>query len=122
MGLLAWWRRRGERLMHEARWTVACSDETIRVTDATGDSRSVAIAQIAAVIVETNDSGPWGADLWWLAFDSDGAVALGWPQGATDETAAIDRLMALPGFDMVEMTLAMASTDNAAFTLWRRDS
>ncbi|MFD2578104.1 hypothetical protein ACFSTD_04640 [Novosphingobium colocasiae] len=61
-----------------------------------------------------------GADLWWLLYSADKKLACAFPQGAAGETAMIEFLFALPGFDHAEMTLAMRSTDNATFMLWQK--
>jgi hypothetical protein len=45
---------------------------------------------MAGVAFETNDTGPWGADVWWLLFGSDEQLAGVFPQGATGESSALD--------------------------------
>jgi len=74
---------------------------------------------LGGVIIETNDSGPWGADVWWLLFGSDDKVAVAFPQGASGEKAVVDYLIALPGFDHGAMIDAMQSADNNVFPVWR---
>ena len=106
----------------EARWVVAVDEAAIRVTDGRGETQGVGKAELSRVAIETNDSGPWGADVWWLLFDAEDRVACAFPLGATGEKAALDYLAALPGFDHSEMAKAMACTDNALFPVWRRDS
>jgi hypothetical protein len=71
-------------------------------------------------MIETNDSGPFGADIWWLLFGADDRLACAFPQGAAGEKAAVDRLLGLPGFDHEAMIMAMGSTGNAVFPVWRR--
>lgn len=104
----------------EARWVVAVDGEAIQVTDETGGTRAVAKAELSGVAIETNDSGPWGADVWWLLFGADDEPACAFPMGATGEQAAVDYLSGLRGFDHGEMIEAMRSTDNALFPVWRR--
>jgi hypothetical protein len=99
---------------------VAAADEVLTVTDAGGQERRLAFADLIGVAIETNDSGPWGADLWWLLFGQDGKLAVTWPQGATGEMGVIDRLTTIPCFDHQQMIAAMASTKNATFILWSR--
>lgn len=105
----------------EARWVVAVDGEAVRVTDEAGDTRAVAKSELARVAIETNDSGPWGADFWWLLFGADDALACAFPMGATGEREAVDYLAALPDFDHGAMTQGMRSTDNRLFPVWRRD-
>ena len=82
----------------------------------------LALAELNGVMIETNDSGPFGADVWWLLFGADDRVAVAFPQGAAGEQAAIDWLAGLPGFDHDAMIMAMGSTANAVFPVWRRAS
>jgi len=120
MGLFSWLRRKSKPLYPEALWTVAMETDGIRATDQTGDKMFVASSDLSSVAIETNDSGPWGADVWWFLFGPDGQLACAFPQGATGEKEVIDYLMALPGFNNDELTRAMGSTDNAVFPVWRR--
>ncbi len=118
--MFGWLRKRRERPHPEARWAVECAGAAIHVVDDRGESRSVAKDALTAVVIETNDSGPWGTDFWWLLYGSEDHVACVFPQGATGESAALDYLMALPDFDVAQMALAAGSTDNATFAVWRK--
>ena len=104
----------------EASWVVAVDVESIRVTDEAGETRAVAKSELSGVAIETNDSGPWGADVWWLLFGAGDGPACAFPLGATGEKAAVDYLMGLAGFDLAQMTEAMRSTRNMTFPVWRR--
>jgi len=114
------WFKKSKALYPEALWTVVLDGSGIQATDQTGSTMSVSSDDILSVAIETNDSGPWGADVWWLMFGTDGQLACAFPQGATGEKEVIDHLMALPGFDHSEMIKAMGSTANAVFPVWRR--
>jgi hypothetical protein len=72
------------------------------------------IAKLGAVYVETNGSGPWGADVWWVLVDSNGETKLAFPQQATGEEIVLERLRLLPGFEIKGMN----STENARFLCW----
>ena len=114
-------RPRGRRVpAREAAWIVTMTDEEIRVADPRGEVRSIARERIAAVLIETNDSGPWGSDFWWLLLGPDKSLACAFPQGATGESEAMEWLMALPGFDHGRMIEASVSTGNALFPVWER--
>lgn len=106
----------------EARWNIGIEEAAIVVTDDAGTRRRIGKDDLSGVIIETNDSGPWGADVWWLLFGADDRVACAFPQGATGETLVIELLVGLPGFDHGEMVKAMQSTDNAVFPVWRRST
>lgn len=122
MRLFNWFRKRPKALYPEALWTVASDGDGVRATDHTGATMFVSDADLSSVAIETNDSGPWGADVWWLLFGMDGQLACAFPQGATGENNVIEHLMALPGFDQKELIKAMGSTDNAVFPVWRRST
>lgn len=119
--MFGWLRTRAFRAQPEARWTVTLGNGHVQVTDDRGEVKRLAMADLRCVAIETNDSGPWGADVWWLLFGADDRVACLYPQGATGDSAMLDYLCALPGFDFAEMARAMGSTDNALFPIWRRE-
>jgi hypothetical protein len=103
----------------EAAYVASFDGSVVAVRDPEGGVRQLPISDLRGVIIETNDSGPWGADLWWLLFGPDDRISIAFPSGATDEQIVVDRLMALPGFDFEAMTNAMSSTDVAVFPVWR---
>ena len=119
MGLFGWLKRRPSALMPESLWVVEIEDGRCTVADQKGQTRSVALSELDRVIIETNDTGPWGADFWWLLFERDGNLACAFPQGATGEKEAMDTFMALPGFDHGQLGQAIRSTNNALFTVWQ---
>ena len=119
--MFGWLRKKAPGALYpETLWVVTLSNERITVTDPDKEMLSVALSNLSAVAIETNDSGPWGADLWWLLFGPDRALACTFPQGATGEQSAIDYLVTLPGFDHEEMIKAMSSTNNATFAVWEK--
>ncbi len=75
----------------------------------------IRLAELGAVYVETNESGPWFADVWWLLEDKDGEIRVAFPQMATGENAIVDRLRLLPGFRV----RGMNSTANQRHLCWR---
>ena len=114
------WLRRKTPPPPESEWTVAVDDGRISVVGPDGAITSVDRAGLSAIVIETNDSGPWGIDLWWLLFGPDDLLACAVPGGATGETALLDFVRALPGFSYEQMIEAMRSTANATCPLWRR--
>ena len=108
------------RLQPESRWVAVLADDRISVTDQQGETRGLDKSDMTGVVIETNDSGPWGADFWWLIYGADDRLACAFPQGATGEREAIDWLLSLPGFDHEAMIQASCSTANATFPVWVR--
>jgi hypothetical protein len=50
---------------------VTADDEIVCRAPKQAEQR-IRIADLGAVYVETNDSGPWAADVWWLLNDKSG--------------------------------------------------
>jgi len=118
--LFGWFRKKPRPHEPESKWIVTMERDLISVRDDAGQIRSVSTEDLSGVAIETNDSGPWGVDVWWLLFGRDDQLACAFPRGATGEGAVIDHLAALPSFDHAEMIKAMTSTENATFAVWRR--
>ena len=103
----------------ETSWIVDALEDRINVIEPDGSTRFVGLDDLRGVVIETSDSGPFGPDVWWLLFGADEKVACAFPQGASGGKEVVDRLMGLPGFDHEAMIMAMGSTANAVFPVWR---
>jgi hypothetical protein len=101
-------------------WRLDCAGEVLQATTPDHQVLQVAKSELSGVIIDTNDSGPVGDDVWWVLLGADGGAAVVYPQGAPGEEAMLDYLLALPGFDHEEMIRAMGCTDNTAFKVWRK--
>jgi len=108
------------RQQPEAKFALSFDGLEIALRDPKGIVRSLKMADLDAIIIETNDTGPWGADVWWVLLDRDGKLGLLYPQGADGEQLVLDRLISLPGFNMPEFIKAMGSTANATFPVWKK--
>jgi hypothetical protein len=108
------------RLQMESRYVVTVDEKEVRCRRPSGETESVTWDDLDGVIVETNDTGPWGADVWWLLFGVNGASGCVIPQGATGEQALLSKLQSLPGFDNEQLIAAMSCTDNQKFLCWTR--
>lgn len=120
MGIFNWFKQKRMKLQPEEQWQVTLSENDISSQDQTGVGRKIAKDCIYSVVIETNDSGPWGADVWWLMFNKEDKLACAFPQGATGEEDAIKYLMGLDGFDDNAMISAMGCTANKIFPVWKR--
>ena len=120
---LNWWRRkRQERLeaaLFERQVVVATTDAGISAQDPDGRLEAVPWSEVERIAIETNDSGPWGADFWWLVEGSTRRCAF--PQGATGEEEAV-RVLAerFPGFSYEAVAEANGCTSNQRFVCWER--
>ncbi|WP_084582239.1 hypothetical protein [Sphingomonas azotifigens] len=101
----------------EAQFVVEVTAEDAIVCRAPGQpDQRIRMTDLASVHVETNDSGPWGADVWWLLNDNTGHTRVAFPQLATGEDAVLARLGQLPGFAVQGMN----ARSNARFLCWRK--
>ncbi len=106
-------------LQPEARFSVVVTDTEIINHRPEGKIERVAFADLLAVIIETNDSGPLGTDVWWILVGRSAGSGCVFPGGATGEKQAVEALQRLPGFDNEEFIKAMTCVENARFVLWR---
>jgi len=105
--------------MSEASFVVTVSETEIVNHRPEGTVERVALAELKAVLIETNDSGPWGADVWWILLGSGLESGCVFPGGATGEQDVLERLQQLPGFDNEAVIKAMGSTDHQRFLCWQ---
>ncbi|WP_175932864.1 MULTISPECIES: hypothetical protein [unclassified Burkholderia] len=101
-------------------WTVTATDTHIEATDQTGATRGIALSDLGAIVIETNDEGPFVSDIWWILFDTNQRFACAFPQDAEGAKAAVDRLLDLPGIDHRKVIDAQTSIQNATFPIWAR--
>jgi hypothetical protein len=68
--LAKWWRQRRQdrrdALMFERNICVSFDDVGIRATYPDGTTEAIEWPSVRRIFIETNDSGPWGADFWWV--------------------------------------------------------
>ena len=109
----------GKGLYPECLFVVTVSDSEIINKRPDGVIERVALKDLKQVAIETNTSGPWGADVWWLLTGASPHARCAYPGGATGEQSMLQWLQRLPGFDDKAVITAMGSTSNARFVCWR---
>jgi hypothetical protein len=107
------------KLWPECQIVVTFDDESVTCQRPKGKTESVRWKDLAAVIIETNDTGPFGTDVYWLLLGRDGASGCVIPNGATGEKELVNRLQQLPGFDDNSVIAAMGSVTNQSFLCWK---
>ncbi len=116
-----WWLR-SQQKRRDALWPerriVVTLDETGITVRHPDRVEQIAWDEMERVEVHTNDSGPWGPDVWFVIESPSGQCT--YPQGATGEQEALDRLFELPGFKSEALINAMGSSENAVFVCWER--
>lgn len=105
-------------VMPEKNVLVAFDEDKCTVLHPNGTLESVRWEDLLTVEVHTNDSGPWGTDVWWVLTGTSSQCR--YPGGATGEQTLLTRLQTLEGFDNQALIDAMLCTDNAEFLCWSR--
>jgi hypothetical protein len=121
--LVAWFRRKREErmaaVMYERQVIVRFNEQGISAAYPDGTSQAIAWSAVERLAIETNDSGPWGTDVWWL-LEGEG-TRCAYPQGATgDPEALAEYPKRFSGFSDNKVIEAMGCTSNARFVWWER--
>jgi hypothetical protein len=101
-----------------AKWSVRIEGESIVTSDGSRASLQLPIAALRKVVVQTDDSGPWGADVIFFLFTSSPEPAGVFPLEAQGCHAFVKWLGELPGYNGRELARAMGSTDVAQFVVF----
>lgn len=106
--------------MFERQVVVEVNDAGIAAAYPGGEIQRISWSEVQCVAIETNDSRPWGADVWWLL--EGGASRCAYPGGATGEHEALAEYpKRFSGFSEAAVIEAMGSTSNARFVGWQRE-
>lgn len=96
------------------------NEASILYTSYAAETIGVEWDELRAVSIETNDTGPWLTDFYWVLELKKREVCI--PQGAEGEDQMIEALLALPSFDHDAYGAAMSSTSNRRFKCWRAEN
>ena len=120
--IATWWKSKRQEqrdsLMFERKVVVEFDDIGVSAAFPSGETQTISWHDVTCVAIETNDSGPWGADVWWLLEGKAHRVA--YPQGATGDSMLDQFSSRFPGFSDSAVIAAMGSTANARFVCWER--
>jgi len=120
MGIFSFFKKKEiENLSLESKWLVEINGTEIRTVDYEGIETKLKINDISQIIIETNDTGPWGTDIWWRILGQQGLLSI--PGGATGESEMLENFQKLPEFNNEELIKAMSSTNNAEFICWKNE-
>lgn len=107
--------RKPKPILPEKKFTVEITNIIISVTNPDGRVAAIALKDITSIVVKTNNTGPWGMDVWFIIMGQDGEFCT-YPMGATNDLLALDYYATLPGFELKGMN----STENAIFICWEK--
>jgi hypothetical protein len=94
--------------------------ERIRCLFPDGTVQQIAWAKLTAVIIETNDKGPFVEDVYFLLFSDSKEDFCAIPQCADSTQDLIAKLQCLPEFDNEAVIKAMGCTSNQSFLCWEQ--
>jgi hypothetical protein len=101
--------------------TIEYDDVGVRRHLTDGKVESARWSELSEIWIVTTADGPFADDMFWVLRERSGGGCVV-PSQATGAKAIVDRLEKLPGFDFEQMILAMASTGDAKFVVWRAPS
>jgi len=104
----------------ESEFIIETNDEIVSCKNPDGTVESILWPELKAVIIETNDGGPFVPDAFFLLIGEQSGCVI--PLGATGEEKLLDKLLSLPGYNYKEHITAMASTENARFLCWKDET
>jgi hypothetical protein len=94
-------------------FSVWIADDAVHCQRRGGSVECVPISDLVKVSVETNDSGPWGYDVWFVLSGTQ-SRGVTFPLEAAGKDAVLIALKKLPGFEI----RGMNSASNATFECW----
>jgi hypothetical protein len=116
--MLNWLRNRFGRPSPLNQWSVSLHDGNIVTSDGQGTRRTLPISDLRTVVVATDDSGPWGADVVYLLYSDDPDPVGLFPLEAHGCDDFVAWISAQPGYRDRELAKAMGSTRIARFTVF----
>lgn len=119
--MLGWLRKRFESASPLSRWSVNLNDGEILTSDGEGTHRNLPIHDLQKVVVATDDSGPWGADVMFLLYSNDTEPIGLFPLEAAGCNSFVKWLIRLPGYHDRELAKAMGSTKVAKFNIFEAE-
>lgn len=98
------------------------SPTDVILTDPEGTVTAIRWDELGAVVIETNDLGPWADDVIWHLFAADAIRRLIVPQSTDGHRELLRALQRLPAFDNAAVVAALGSTGLDAFLCWEARS
>jgi len=103
----------------KSKWKVEINGIAIHITDYDGMKNAIELNRIQQISLETNDSSPWGTDLWWR-ITSDKATH-SFPGGSKGENELLEHFKTSPNFDKDQYHNALKTITTAEFIVWKQE-
>jgi hypothetical protein len=116
--MLSWLRKKIGRPSPLSQWSVSLHEGNIVTDDGQGTQRTLPVSDLRRVVVATDESGPWGADVVYLLYSDDADAAGLFPLEARGCDDFVGWMSAQAGYRGRELAKAMGSTSVARFTVF----
>ena len=83
-----------------------------------GESQTLSWSELTRFEIQTNDSGPWGWDVWFVLVGARDSVSF--PLGATGEDDILARVEVVTGKSRRDLIDGMDCTENRTFITWEK--
>lgn len=113
--MLGWLRKRFTNNSPLAQWSVNIDGSVIVTSDGLGNERKMAVCDLIRVVVATDDSGPWGADVVFLLYATEADATCLFPLEAHGTDSFVAWMGTQSGYNDRELARAMGSTRVARF-------
>ncbi|HWB02622.1 MAG TPA: hypothetical protein VG796_06320 [Verrucomicrobiales bacterium] len=98
--------------------TVRFDDRNIQCEYSDGRTERITWESLQEVLIRTLDAGLSFTDIFWVLMGSSAQCII--PHGSEGDSALLERLQKLPGFNNDVFIAAMSSISDGEFVCWRR--
>lgn len=102
----------------EAHVVVANQGEFVSAKFPNGDTQTLSWDALIRFEIRTNESGPWGWDVWFVLVGAEDEVSF--PLGATGQDEVLAKLQEVTGKNHEQLIDGMNCTTNRTFVTWER--
>ncbi|MBX7492001.1 hypothetical protein K3163_02120 [Qipengyuania sp. 1NDW9] len=101
-------------------WSVEIAEDHITTSDGQGEVHQLPLADLEEVVIATDDSGPWGADVVYLLYSMEKEPVGLFPIEAQGTQEFVEWLSQRDGYNDQQLRNAMRSTQIARFLIYQR--
>ena len=102
----------------EAQVVVADQGDFVSAKFPNGDTQTLSWDALIRFEIQTNESGPWGWDVWFVLVGSEDEVSF--PLGATGQDEVLAKVQAVTGKDREQLIDGMNCTTDRTFVTWEK--
>jgi hypothetical protein len=95
-------------------------DQVVSCRFPDGTIQQISWGELKAVVIETNDRGPWEEDVYFILFSDSKEHFCAIPQCSKGTQELLARLQQLAGFDNEAVISSMGCTSKRSFLCWEK--